>query len=55
MIRRCAWCGRFLGFKGPILSLFLGLIFGKLEITHGICRKCLEKEEKKDIGPGPPE
>jgi len=58
MVRICAWCKRFLGFKGSIFSIILRLIFCRLEITHGICPKCLEamlEEEKKQIGLGPPE
>lgn len=39
MIRVCAWCGKFMGFRRPLLD------FSR---THGICQKCAA-EYKKEV------
>lgn len=38
MIRKCAWCKKFMGIKRPLLDF---------SITHGICKKCRRKFESQ--------
>ena len=38
MIRRCAWCDKYLGQKEPMDSM---------KVSHGICLVCLEKQNEK--------
>jgi hypothetical protein len=43
MFRACAWCGSLLGIAFPIESE---------HTTHGICRRCLERTRREQLGPG---
>ncbi len=38
MLRRCAWCGTWLGQTAPVESM---------QITHGICPGCLELVQRE--------
>lgn len=38
MLRSCAWCGKFIGFKAPYLNL---------RTTHGICEFCAEALQRE--------
>lgn len=35
-IRKCSWCGKFMGFKKGITG-----------VTHGMCDECYKKERGK--------
>lgn len=37
MIRICAWCGKIIGIKKPILNM---------SKTHGMCKACWNKQIK---------
>jgi hypothetical protein len=43
MFRACAWCDILMGVTAPIDSA---------HITHGICRRCLERVHRVDLGEG---
>lgn len=38
MLRQCAWCSKFLGFKPPYFDL---------RTTHGICKFCADAFKKQ--------
>ena len=39
MIVKCAWCRKIIGFGFPIFTL---------QVSHGICKKCLAKQLKEE-------
>jgi len=41
---RCAWCGKFIGFKErPDNRLTMAMESGECSVSHGICQTCKEK------------
>jgi hypothetical protein len=44
VFRACAWCGLFMGVYFPVESD---------DTTHGMCRRCVERFRREDIGSRP--